>query len=79
MAESGEAGTQPREDENVEFDPWALPELTDNSPKWSGKLIFNRSWGFFSRHFSQISFSSVLRSNSVQHAGFFQIWTRGAK
>jgi len=35
-----EAGTRIHEDEenDEEFDPWALPELQDLGPKWSGKF-----------------------------------------
>ena len=27
-----------QDEESDEFDPWALPELKDLGPKWSGKL-----------------------------------------
>ena len=42
LADPGEnAGNKPGRKENQneeEFDPWALPELQDLGPKWSGKF-----------------------------------------
>lgn len=37
-----------QDEESDEFDPWALPELKDLGPKWSGKLSI-----YFSTFFAQ--------------------------
>ena len=52
LADPGEnAGNKPgwkgNQDEE-DFDPWALPELQDLGPKWSGKY---RVWLYFSSNF----------------------------
>ena len=43
MAVDVNAGTkvlthEDQDEDSDEFDPWALPELKDLGPKWSGKL-----------------------------------------
>ena len=52
LADPGEnAGNKPgwKGNQNEEdFDPWALPELQDLGPKWSGKY---RVWLYFSSNF----------------------------
>ena len=42
MSAEEEAGTKPLHEDEIseEFDPWALPELQDLGPKWSGTISY---------------------------------------
>ena len=54
LAESGKAGTREAPpDEQPEFDPWALPELGDHGPAWSGSV---RAFFFFDSFCSSLLF-----------------------
>ena len=85
-----EAGSRPldKDEESEEFDPWALPELQNLGPKWSGKLsshfiLVSRRFTLyltvlvFSRVCNESSFAR--QQNSTDGESFFVSPCRSAR
>ena len=77
LADAGEnAGNKPgwKEHQNEEdFDPWALPELQDFGPKWSGKFLV---WLYSSSNFvilQKFSCGINIRKGKVFYSSSFTV------